>query len=276
MPNLLSHQLVDCKLIGIQPKESENWLESDVDGIYEKFIAKSNDLYIRMMEEMPESEEEAEDKLLRPRKYSVLLIDCSTKQDVVVNRSIVDENLAKLDENTKHYLSIYVNVRENSEDSDNTELENVGDNRNAIDLSEFEVNIPKESLVNLYEIPENSEFLKPLEIQEKVEGGEKIDKVLEESGLTLRENRISKKEPEAPEKILKKQNEKVKSSTEIPSKSEDKMQISNDSGIPVLNSFFHSPKIVWQQSESVIKLSIEARDCLDYTFDLDLSHLVLM
>lgn len=260
--NVLPFQLVCCKLVGILPKQSKIWQIEDVDKIYEKFLANSEALYIRVVEEIPENDSEV-NSLAKFKKYTVLLIDCSSQEDVVLNKLFVDEDLAEFDPKTQHFLSLFVCIREKDEIENSVDTPEFSLDTNAIkslDLSEFEMNFPKESLVSLYNIPENSEFLKPLEIQEKVESGKNLETVLEETGWNFE----AKEEPKEAE------------IQEVPVEVQPLEIEEENNEIPKLLSFYAAPKIVWQQSESVIKLSIEARDCVDYTFDLSFTCLILM
>jgi hypothetical protein len=213
-----------------------------VDEIYERFLKNSSDLFIKVMEDDPEKI--PDDELVRCKKYQVLLIDCSTSEDVVLNKKIVDESLAEADPRNKHYLSAFVCVR-GSEGPE--EIEEI--TGNAIDEDDIQIHFPKQELIQIYNLPENSEFLKPLEGKVEIPKNASVSELNKDFVENQKIQTINFEKP---------------------------MKKVRDELIPRLLSEHPASKITWQQSETFIKLSVTAIDCVDYSFELSPTCLAIM
>ncbi|GBP15585.1 Putative ATP-dependent RNA helicase TDRD12 [Eumeta japonica] len=112
-------QAIECRLVGIQPMGQE-WTEFSINWFCDQcFMDKSDKLkkmYVKYFtKEVPE--------LTDGHKYGVIMIDTTGPEDIIINQSILDANLAQQKDNEIHYIHTLnfqrpVQESSNSDDSD--------------------------------------------------------------------------------------------------------------------------------------------------------------
>lgn len=223
-------------MIGIKSTDSERWSNDVIDQIYRDLIDDCDNMYIKSMREV--RFEDMADRNVCCNKYEVLMIDCTTPLDVKINHEIVTHGLADYDPQSKHFLeaSVYV-PHDLDEDIEAPEY--------CKDQVTQDEPVHEDNCLDIQFAKE--EICKLFNLPETVKF------------LPPREPTLESPSSQRIETNLKKSGNPV-----------------SEKPIPKLSYLYKCPQIQWQQSESLIRLTIAAVDCLQYTFELNLETLLIM
>lgn len=215
-------------------------------------IAAVDSLYMTVV-----SRQETRDnlhELMHCDSYDVLLIDCLSDPPVKLNQVFIEESLADEDKKTSMYFDIKINYDEDWEDDLETSHNNyiqINDKQNKNDsllLEGFDVELDMEELLGMYKLP-------------SVVLPDALPKMIESKP---QESVVHTPKIIQPSKVCR-------------AESLDSDDDSDDETLPpALVSSNKHPKINWQQTDVMIRLTVHAVDCLDYTFEVNYETMAIV
>ncbi|XP_055390342.1 putative ATP-dependent RNA helicase TDRD12 [Condylostylus longicornis] len=310
--NILScmpYQAILCGLAGISSKTLDGlWTGVESNEIYSEFFENREHLYARpMLEELQKS-----NSILNYSSYKIILLNCVNKKNPMqINSIIYNKGFATKDPDTEHFMDIIEKIEFASDRSDNSESsqsdieEWESDEDRPIfeytklneDISEreFDVNFDQSDLADMLEslgLPKTMKIVpqSQKELTEKVVQKEEIvshkTEVEDESKAAKHSDGMLKVDMNHKELEEKKENNnsflnKLKS-TEIFNRRKynrkpilkklDAVVLSER--MPKLQNRFKTPKVNWQQTETIITLYIWAPNITDYNIEVSNRNLI--
>lgn len=273
-----------CKLTGIQPL-SETWRVDTCDVIYDTIIDPAVNIYARPIQQTTQL---TDSSLLEFNSYDIVMIDCSTDVDINIGHEIVTRRYGCYDPNTFHFLDIVmvgngdedgatsyrsnrsaddessrIDEREDNWDNDNyvnpkfssahnktvDELPNIF-NSKSFDFNSMSFDFTEQDIIEMLQLPDTAKIIpvdkhgNPIDIQRAIQEKANFAKepIIEEVCDNMDDDGAAVKP-----------NESVVVGAKLPK---------------LLLPPGRIPKVVWQQSNSLIVLKIAAPDVREYNLEV--------
>lgn len=243
-------QGIHCKLTGIRPHNSKSWSLEASEEILNRIIA-INPIYMKTACQQKTSKDLHE--LVTCASYKVILLDHSAEPPIKLNQTLIQESLADEDPSTSTHLDVNIEFEEcwddeldsyeSSEESGKFSLKDENENEPGLKFEDFDIMFEDKEFFETIGLPSTAKFVLP-----------------DKNPLSVtkpKENLVAAYKAVQPKKAC------VKEPLDSDDDSDD------DTSPPVLVTATKHPRIEWQQTESLIRLKIQAIDCLDYSFEVN-------
>lgn len=279
-------QTIMCKLTGIQPLV-ETWRVDTCDLIYDTIIDPAVNLYARPIKQTTQLDDST---LLEFNSYDVVMIDCSTDVDMNIGHEIVTQRHGRYDPNTFHFLDIVmvansdedgattyhsncsaddessrIDEKEENWDNDNyvnpkfsfanhktvNELPSIF-NSKSLNFNDMCIDFTEKDLIEMLKLPDTAKFItldkhgNPIDVQRAIQ-----------KSANIQEQTII-------EEVTDVDDAAVNGAAVTP----NEIVVTLDNMPKLLAPPGRIPKVIWQQSNSLIVLKISAPDVGEYNLNV--------